>query len=280
MYRKRKKPNFVLLGILTFLLFFIVVSLNMYPKLKETNVTGFLKDIEVKIVSVVTKPVLYLKNQIKNSKDVKQLEKEYETLKKEKEEIDQKNAQIASLQKEVETMKKQLGLDTILGEKWKIHATVINRTTDEWNQKLTIDKGKKDGIIDGMAVIDHNGLIGITMQTSNHASSVELLTSENFTKISVRIKVGEQYIYGLLTGYRNGMFVIEGISENLSIPEGSVVTTTGMGKTFPAGLYIGKVKKVTTDNFDLAKIVEVTPATDFQDLSYVTVVKRDESYDS
>ena len=280
MYRKRKKPNFVLLGILTFLLFFIVVSLNMYPKLKETNVTGFLKDIEVKIVSVVTKPVLYLKNQIKNSKDVKQLEKEYETLKKEKEEIDQKNAQIASLQKEVETMKKQLGLDTTLGEKWKIHATVINRTTDEWNQKLTIDKGKKDGIIDGMAVIDHNGLIGITMQTSNHASSVELLTSENFTKISVRIKVGEQYIYGLLTGYRNGMFVIEGISENLSISEGSVVTTTGMGKTFPAGLYIGKVKKVTTDNFDLAKIVEVTPATDFQDLSYVTVVKRDESYDS
>ena len=56
--------------------------------------------------------------------------------------------------------------------------------------------------------------------------------------------------------------------------EGADVVTTGMGTVFPSGLMIGKVKKVTTDNFDLSKVVQVEAAVDFDDLDYVTVLKR------
>ena len=47
-----------------------------------------------------------------------------------------------------------------------------------------------------------------------------------------------------------------------------------MGAIFPSGLIIGKVKKVTTDNFDLSKVALVKSPVNFDDLDYVTVLKR------
>lgn len=279
MYHKKKKNNTLVLGILTLILFIVVVGLNMFPKLRKIDMTSFFKDIEVKVMGVVTKPLIAVKNKVLLGEEHEKLQKKYNDLLKEKEAMDMQKAEIEGLKKQVNDLKDQLNLDTTLQEKEKIHATVINRTVGNWKQKLTIDKGKKDHVVNGMPVINSKGLIGITTKTTNHASSVQLLTSDKFNKISVRMYVNDHYVYGLLSGYKDGMFVIEGISENVEIKEDTVVTTTGMGKTFPAGLLVGTVKKVTTDHFDLAKIVEVTPSADFNDLSYVTVVRRDQNYD-
>ena len=60
----------------------------------------------------------------------------------------------------------------------------------------------------------------------------------------------------------------------MKIPKGSIVTTTGMGDIFPSGIMIGKVKSIKTDNFDLAKTVIVEGTVDYDDLNYVTVLKR------
>ena len=53
------------------------------------------------------------------------------------------------------------------------------------------------------------------------------------------------------------------------------MVTTGMGDMFPSGIQVGKVTKVTTDNFDLSKVVEVEASVDFDDIDYVTVLKRE-----
>ena len=65
-----------------------------------------------------------------------------------------------------------------------------------------------------------------------------------------------------------------GLSEQGEMHENADVVTTGMGTIFPSGLMVGKVEKVTTDNFDLSKVVEVKTAVNFDDLDYVTVLKR------
>ena len=70
------------------------------------------------------------------------------------------------------------------------------------------------------------------------------------------------------------------IEKNLSfiesdeIKEGAIVTTTGLSDIFPSGILVGNVKVVTSDNYDLTKIVEVTPSVDFNDISVVTVLDR------
>ena len=91
-------------------------------------------------------------------------------------------------------------------------------------------------------------------------------------------KLEDKYVYGLLVGYNkdNQTYKIEGISENDDIEINSYVTTTGLGNNFPSGILIGKVSGVTTDSFDLTKIVEVKSDVDFNDLVYVRVLKRND----
>lgn len=162
-----------------------------------------------------------------------------------------------------------------------LNATVVNRDVGHWYNTITIDKGSKNGVKKDMAVITSKGLIGKITSISNFSSTVKLLTNEDINnKISVKIEIDNKYIYGILTGFDSSTncFQIEGISENTEIPTNSMVTTTGMGDIFPSGILIGTVKRVSTDNFDLARTVEVEPYVDFDDINYVTILKR--SYNS
>ena len=96
-------------------------------------------------------------------------------------------------------------------------------------------------------------------------------------KISVKIEVDDKSIYGLLSYYdkKNNAYIVEGISDNTEIKNGSKVVTTGLTDAFPAGILIGEVKNVTKDRYQLAKAVEVTPSIDFDDIDIVTVLDRE-----
>ena len=169
-------------------------------------------------------------------------------------------------------------LNTTMTEGTYVNATTINRNIDYWYQNITIDKGSKKEIKKGNAVINSNGLIGYIDTTSNYYSTVKLLTAENLShKISVKIEVGDSYVYGLLTYYdsSSNLFKIEGISENTGVPKDAIVTTTGLGNEFPAGLIVGYVDSVALDNFELAKTVYIKPAVNFEDISYVTVIIKE-----
>ena len=73
------------------------------------------------------------------------------------------------------------------------------------------------------------------------------------------------------------VFIVEGIADNVEIEPGAIVTTTGLGSIYPSGILVGKVSGVTTDNFDLGKIIEVKSDVNFDNLSYVTILKREAS---
>jgi len=181
------------------------------------------------------------------------------------------------LEKENKELKKLLDIDTTLSEYSYLNATVVNRNIGYWYNTITIDKGSSSGINKNIAVITSDGLIGKVIKTTNFTSTIKLLTSDEIdSKISVKIKIEDKYIYGLLTSYKKeeNLFIIEGISDSMEIPVNSLVTTTGMGDIFPSGILIGKVKRVATDNFDLAKIVEVESSVDFDDIKFVTILKR------
>lgn len=181
------------------------------------------------------------------------------------------------LEKEIEELKTMLDLKTMLSDKTIIPANVIIRNVGFFYDTVTINKGIKDGIKEGMAVIVKDGLVGKTTFVSNNTSDVQLLTSSSVGKISVKIKSKDKYVYGLLTSYdrEKNIYLIEGISENISLSVGEDVITTGYGDTFPSGILIGKVKSITTDHFDLAKIIEVTPSANVHDFSIVAVLKRE-----
>ncbi len=281
MYKKKKmdtRYKFLIIGAVIILIIAFVINVTVTNR----NLNPFekvVKDIGLSISSVVYKPVNFVKSKIKESKEKHNIYKKYEDLLKKYNSINFNEAKISELEKERDELKKLLYIKNTLSDYDITNASVINRNVDYWDDTITIDKGTTSGVKKDMAVVTSEGLVGKVISSSYFYSTVRLLTSDNLDqKISVKIQINdEKYVYGLLSRYNNKLLEVEGISENVEIKEGSVVTTTGMSSIFPSGIIIGHTKGTKKDNFDLTMIVEVEPSSKFDDLEFVTVLKRKES---
>lgn len=280
MYNKRRKfdPRYLLILIIVIIALILVVlafALRKDRNLSPIEKIG--KDTSTMILKVVGAPFDFVKTKLTEIKEKDNLYKKYKKLQNKENQINNVISQNENLENEVKKLKEQLELNTILSDKVFLNATVVTRNVGYWYEEITIDKGKKNGIEKDMAVINSKGLIGKITKVSNYSSNVKLLSNSNMSdKISVKIKIDDGYVYGLISKYdsKTNTYTVEGISQNVDIPKGANVVTTGMGATFPSGIEVGSVNKITTDNFDLSKVVEVKSSVNFNDLDYVTVLKR------
>ena len=282
MYRKnRLEKKYMILIVVVITAIILGMITNIVRSKRELSpIEKSMKDTVLLVHKIVYAPVKFVKDKVREYQEKQDLYEKYKELEKKVKETDLINAERLELKKELEDMKKVLDLNHVLGESSYLNATVVNRNLGYWYNTITIDKGEKNGVEKDMAVNVSEGLVGKVVKTTSFNSTVKLLTSDDANnKISVKIQVEDDFIYGLLSGYdkKNRTFAIEGISSNKKIPKGSLVTTTGMGDIFPSGIVIGKVKSIKTDNFDLAKTVIVEGSVDFDDLNYVTVLKRKEA---
>lgn len=260
--KKRKRKKYFQIGsVLLGLLLVVLTNLLMKGSLLRP-LEGLVRDGTLLISRTLELPFqgFQKKKQVESSSD-------YEALLLKNQE----------LEKELKELKEIVGLKETLSEYDMVTALTVNRNMGYWYDRITINKGSKEGIQVGMPVVSSNGLIGKVEEVSPFNSIVRLLTTPKMdTKISVKMEVDGTYIYGLLTTYNDQtkLFEIEGISENTEIPIGSLVSTTGLGEAFPGGILLGKVERVTTDHFDLARLVEVKSEANFEDVGIVSVLKR------
>ena len=152
----------------------------------------------------------------------------------------------------------------------------MSRNKDYWFNIISIDKGKKNGIKKGNAVITYNGLIGKISKVYTYSSEVKLLTSDDVNfKVSVSINVNGKDTYAILNGYdkKKNALIINGIDNRLNTKKGTIVKTSGLGGVFPSGLYVGEVIGEEKDSYNLTKKVYVKTKQDFDGIHYVTVLK-------
>ena len=232
-------------------------------------------------MDIASKPVKIVKKQISENNEKNKMYKEYKKLKNKAEKSKVYEARIKELEKEIDDLKEALDLSDTITDYKEINAEVVNRNVGAWYNTLNINKGSKSGIKEGMAVIVNKGLIGKVINVSNFTSTVKLLSTDELSnKISVKIEQDDKSVYGLLTSYnkKKNIYLIEGISDNTEIKNGSRVVTTGLSEVFPSGILVGEVKSVTKDKYDLARAVEVTPSVDFDDINIVTVLDRNSKW--
>ena len=184
-----------------------------------------------------------------------------------------------TLSEEIEELKGLLNLKEILSNYEIVNATVINRNMTNFYNTFIIDKGYSDGVDINDTVVNKDGLIGKIIKLSNHTSVVKMITSSNlYDMFSVAIELDSGKSYGILSNYdyESNSFLIEGIDELNKIKEGSLVTTTGLGEKFPSGLVIGKVVRISKDNYDLAYVLKVESSVNFDDFHYVSILNQND----
>ena len=187
------------------------------------------------------------------------------------------NGIILEKQKEIDELKKINDINTTLSEFDMINALVIERNRMYWFNTITINKGKSSGINKDMAVITGDGLIGKVNKVSQYTSEIKLLTTnDKNNKISVMIKNNDDIIYGIMQGYQEEGNYLEIILTNkqIDVKNDSIVYTSGMGGVFPSGIIIGKVIGNKSDKYEVGKIVQVKPSSNFNDFRFVSVLIR------
>lgn len=283
--RKRIELKYIIVAIIIILIIIIAILSHTLKKDKKLNfIETITKDTTVGIQRVVYYPFKKLSNLIGEYIDLKDVLKENEILKNKIDKIDSLEAENTELKREIEKLKQELEIDYVLTDYTYLNATVISRNAGYWYNTLTIDKGSHNGVEEGMVVINSTGLIGKIVTVSNFTSDVRLITtSDTNNKISVTISDGTNKITGLINkyDYDKKVLEVEGISNTETVSVGDLVYSSGLGGVFPSGILIGKVESITTDVYDLSKIINVTPSANFDDINYVSILKRDgEAYDN
>lgn len=276
--RKKIEKKYIILAVVFVLVIILLLVANIMNTSRNLNpVEKAIKDTTLFVSKVVYMPVKFVNDKIYEYNEKQNLYKKYKILKNKVKEVDSIQAKKEELEKEVAKMEKILNLNKSLSNDSYLNATVVNRNVGYWYNTITVDKGKNNGVDKDMAVVVSEGLIGKVTKVTNFNCTVKLLTSDDINnKISVKIQLKDKDVYGLLSGFdtKDHTFIVEGISGNDEIPMDSRVVTTGMGNVFPSGILVGTVSAITTDNFDLAKTVRVKSKVDFDDIRYVTLLKR------
>ena len=278
--RKKKsisKKYILILIIILIILLLIIFSFTLKEDRKLSKAESLLKDGLIYSEKIITYPFNYIKENIKEYKKLKDVNKNNNILETSIDRIDSIEAENIELRRQLETLKEELNINYTLSDYEYLNATVVSRNVGYWHNKITINKGTYNGVEKDMVVISSKGLIGKVIKTSTFTSDVRLITtSDTSNKISVHISNGDNNLYGLINSYdyNKNVLELEGISNTKDVNIGDYVYTSGLGGVFPTGILIGIVEEITTDSYDLAKIIKVKPSADFNDINYVSILKR------
>ena len=152
-----------------------------------------------------------------------------------------------------------------------VAAKVVSNTIDKKDNFMTIDRGRLDGVKDGMGVVSGTGAVGIVYLVSDHYSVViPLLSSKSSISCSIQ---GRSY-FGYLhwTGGNPRTAWLDDVPRHATFKLYDKVVTNGYPAVFPPGVEIGKVLHVYNSSDGLAYRIQVELSTDFAKLRDVYVV--------
>jgi len=155
------------------------------------------------------------------------------------------------------------------GERSGLIATVVGYDATSWIQSITIDRGSREGIAVGQAVIHPEGLVGQVVAVSPTTAKVLLITDNSS---GVDALVQRNRVRGVVTGSYPKGCQLQYVSREEEIREGDQLITSGMDGLFPKGIPIGVVSKSQVSSWDLFLEVEITPHVSFKQLETVYVV--------
>lgn len=197
-----------------------------------------------------------------------QLERENQMLRQRIAELEKENQETKAKVSLSERLQKLLQFRETVSMK-VVAAEVIGRDPTSWFKSLTLNKGEKDGVRKGMAVISPEGVVGQILKTSPHHSVVLLITDYNS---SVDAIVERTRAKAIVKGMGENRCYLKYLLRAEDATLGDQVITSGLIGNFPKGLMIGEIIKVEKRVHGIFQYAELIPKVDMTKLEMVLIV--------
>ena len=256
--KKGSKQRFSLIGLIFSSIFLIVLNTINFPLINYMKIS--LNEIVYRssfIVSIPEQKFQDFTNVVNNHFS---LYSEYKNTKEELEKYKMKKLKTDYIISENKRLK--LLIDEYIFNTEELVAKVLIDKKSPFLRSIILNRGSKDKVRLGMAVLDETYLIGKVIEV-NYSTSRALLVSDLNSKIPVSIEPGN--IQSILSGTGEDNGIIEFMHKKKDIEENSIIYTSGSGGIFKSGIPIGVISKEQNND---EKNVNF-----FSDLSQLTFVK-------
>ena len=153
------------------------------------------------------------------------------------------------------------------GELTTVTARITASGPSAFDNVRYIDKGSKDGIVPGQAVVDEDGLVGRVDIVSARAARIRLITDPI---VSVGVRVLSTNETGIVTGRGDGPLRLEMFRAKEAVTKGDRVVTDG--SRFPPGIAVGTATGTTDAEVGFVLRGEVDPAARLSEIDFVKVI--------
>lgn len=155
-------------------------------------------------------------------------------------------------------------------------AEILYQGRDPFSRKVVIDKGSRQGIDAGQAVIDDVGVIGQVTRVYPLVAEVTLVTDkQQRTPVEVVRNGLRALIYG---GGDKGTLDLSYSAANTDVQVDDLLVTSGLDGTYPAGLPVAKVIKVERDAASSTAKITCIPAAGPDQNRQVLVLARETGF--
>lgn len=147
-------------------------------------------------------------------------------------------------------------------------ARVVGKDPSFWFQTLIVDRGKTDGVSEGMVARTSLGVVGQIIQVSDNYSKILLI---NAPSSAIDAMIQKNRVRGILKGAADKGYVLSYVLKNAEVEVGDRVVTAGVGGVFPSGIPLGTVSAVSSKRRGMFQEIEVAPIVDFGQLEMVFI---------
>ena len=261
--KKQTKQKFSLLSLIILSIFIIFLS-SLDAKIVRIIKSG-INEFIYRGSSVLSAPEKIFKNLNYEIKDHVNLYTYSKKLEKELNQFKSKKISLDILQFENQKLREQL--DDYLVSTEVIFSKIIIDNKSPYLRSFIINKGSKDGIKNGMVVLDQKYLVGKVIEV-NFATSRVLLLSDINSNIPITISPGNLLAIATGTGKNQAKVNFLKKIHFDKISNESLVYTSGTGGLIKSGVPVGKIS-----NFDpnTDENINIEFFSDFSQLQYVSV---------
>lgn len=270
--------NVVIGIVLAILMTALLLGSSFYAKSSSTSpfLIRFSNDLASGVSRVLSWPTNVVGRGANSIENLLSTFEENKKLRSQIDELAQDKVRLSTLEDENKALKKDLKLQATLTDYQTVTAVVISRSPTSWQSQLVINEGSTAGLKKGMPVLAGEGMIGRISEVNTNNAKVALVsdTSETADRFAIAVKTANgSSVNGIVTGFdkEKNQLIMGQVTSTSDIKKGDVVSTSGLGGIIPKGLYVGKVTRITTDDYGLSKRVYIEPSADLGNIPTVTV---------
>ena len=256
--KKANKQRFSLIGLIFFSMGLLILSKINLPFTNYINIA--LNEIVYRSSFIISVPEKKIQDLFNKIQDHYNLYNDYILVKEKIKTLESKKYETQFLEVENKRLKK--AINEYIFKSDELVAKVLIDKNSPFLKSVIVNKGSKDRVKLGMAVLDGSYLVGKIVEV-NYSTSRALLVSDLNSKIPVGIEPGN--IQSILsgTGKQNGK--IEYLETDILIKDKSIVYTSGSGGLFKSGIPVGIYHIETEEDYEVVHF--------FSKLSQLTFVK-------